>query len=62
MAHLSEIFDWFEEDFTRDGGGVLDYVARYVDDPEIARSLREDDWTVRHLAYDWSLNGTPVPR
>lgn len=50
---LSAIFDWFEEDFTRDGGTVQSYVQEYV-------VSDEKDWIleaeVDHKDYDWSLN------
>lgn len=59
VAYLSKIFDWFEDDFTGDGGTVLDYVARYVKDSELAGELARGDWRIEHLDYDWSLNGTP---
>ena len=62
VAHLSKIFDWFTGDFEIDGGGVLDYVARYVQDPALAESLRGDGWSVQHLPYDWSLNGKAPTR
>lgn len=58
-AHLSRIFDWYTEDFVRDGESVATYVARYVADPELARDLLAGDWRVEFLPYDWSLNGTP---
>lgn len=56
VAHLSAIFEWYADDF---GGaaGVPGYVARYVADPEVARSLAAGGWEIRTLRYDWSLNG-----
>ena len=47
--YLSKIFDWFDEDFEAGGGTVRDFVARYL---KIPRDVR-----IRHLNYDWSLNG-----
>ena len=58
---LSKIFDWFPDDFSGHSGSVQKYVAQYVDDPAIAAALRADDYRVRFLKYDWSLNGKPVP-
>lgn len=57
-AHLSEIFKWFDEDF-RAAGSVQRYVARYVDDPDVARELAQDAWRIEWIDYDWTLNGTP---
>ena len=59
IAHLSKIFDWFDKDFEEHSGSVLRYVAQYVDDPELAAALERGDYRVKHLRYDWSLNGTP---
>ena len=59
VAHLSKIFDWFDKDFEKHSGSVLRYVAQYVDDPELAAALERGDYRVKHLPYDWSLNGTP---
>jgi hypothetical protein len=59
IAYLSKIFDWFEEDFEKHSGSVQRYLASYVDDPELAKELRNDGYEVEHLTYDWSLNGVP---
>jgi len=55
-VRVSAIFDWFEEDFEREGG-VLATIARYVDD-EDATWLRGPgrDARIRYLDYDWTLN------
>jgi hypothetical protein len=37
----------------------LDYVANYVDDPELAAELRSGEYKLKFLKYNWSLNGTP---
>lgn len=57
VAYLSQIFEWFGDEFAAKAGSVQKYVARYVDDPEIAAALREDGYRVEILEYDWSLNG-----
>lgn len=57
VAYLSMIFKWYDDEFETAAGSVLKYIARYVDDPLLAREL--DAYTVRYLSYDWSLNGTP---
>ncbi len=59
VAHLSKIFDWFEEDFEKHSGSVQRYVARHIEDPELAKELQNDAYKVKHLKYDWSLNGVP---
>lgn len=61
VAHLSKIFDWFEDEFTRTAGSeLLHYIAPYVDDPALARSLKVDAWDVTFRTYDWHPNG-PLP-
>ena len=59
VASLSMIFQWFEKDFADASGSVLAYIARYVDDPELARELTQPGYRIEYLDYDWSLNGTP---
>ena len=59
VAHLSKIFDWFDEDFGDGEQAVLKYLARYVADPALATELRSGKWRVEFLDYDWSLNGQP---
>ena len=59
VAYLSMIFKWFEEDFTEHSGSLLQYVKRYVADPELARELESTPYRVEFLEYDWSLNGIP---
>jgi len=56
---LSQIFNWFEGDFT-DGGtvSVSDFVVKYADE-ETAAFIREHggELKISHLDYDWNLNG-----
>jgi hypothetical protein len=61
VAYLSAIFKWFDEDF-RGAGSVQKYVARYVADAEVARSLANDAFEVEWIEYDWTLNGLPPKR
>jgi hypothetical protein len=59
VLELSQIFNWFEADFT-DGNTapVADFVVKYTD-PETAAFIREHDdrLKISHLDYDWNLNG-----
>ena len=59
VAALSMIFHWFEMDFAATAGSVLAYIARYVDDPELAKELMQPGYRIEYLDYDWSLNGIP---
>ena len=57
IASLSMIFRWFEKDFSAAAGSVLAYIARYIDDPELAKELTQPGYRIEYLDYDWSLNG-----
>lgn len=47
---LSEIFNWYGGDFTRNGGTLIAYLNQYAATPIEAGAA------VRFLPYDWSLN------
>ena len=52
---VSQLFEWFGDDFRRDGGGsVLGWIRRYAA-PGALSGLREEP-TVRFIPYDWRLN------
>jgi hypothetical protein len=59
VAEISAIFDWFEEDFLAQASSLQEFLARYIDDPELARALRKGTFDLRFLPFDWSLNGVP---
>ena len=50
---ISQLFNWFAEDFRRDAGSVGRYLARYhkTAAPRLAKITRFE-----YLPYDWSLN------
>jgi len=62
VAHLSEIFKWYEEDFSKAAGSVQKYLAKYVRDPEAARDLAAERYAIEWIDYDWSLNGVSPAR
>lgn len=62
VAHLSKIFNWFEKDFKQHSGSIQKYIAQFVDDTALAEELRNEQYKVKFLHYDWSLNGTPPAR
>ena len=49
---VSQIFDWFEEDFEK-GGGVEKFIRKYH--PELGL---ESESKIDYLPYNWNLNGT----
>ncbi len=67
-VYLSPIFKWFGEDFIRTYGtdhkfrnydkderAVLNFVSGYLSE-EIQNYLTDQELSVKHLDYDWSLN------
>ncbi len=57
-VHISSIFKWFKKDFERDGS-VLDFIGPYISAPERTFVAEHGDrLKVRHLDYDWALNGS----
>ena len=64
---ISAIFDWYGKDWIPRYGtsesfagnekqkAVLNFISNYVS-PEDARYLKEGDYRVKYLDYDWSLN------
>ena len=52
---VSKIFDWFAEDFHDD---VMGYFLQFADTPLSDRlQKKKGQIKVKHLDYDWSLNG-----
>lgn len=58
-AYISKIFDWFEDDFVKHSGTVQSYLALYVKDGGISTALANNEYEIRYMEYDWSLNGIP---
>ena len=61
---LSQIFEWFEDDFTsfetRNGnadGSVIDFINRWrAPDAQLPETL-----TIEHVPYDWTINAQHAP-
>lgn len=56
-AEISEIFNWFEEDFGDNEEEVLLFTAHYLP-KEIADDIMNNltEWGVSYMDYDWGLN------
>lgn len=52
-VRLSQVLDWYEEDFLAEAPSVLEWLNLYRDEPLDAT------WKVRWLDYDWTLNHSP---
>jgi len=57
VARLSKIFDWFKKDFTATGLTVQQYIAQYIEDETLAEELRNNDYKIKYMKYNWKLNG-----
>ncbi len=54
-AEVSEIFDWFKDDFVRDGGSVVAWIAKYSPASQ-ATWLSKGKVKLSSLDYSWKLN------
>lgn len=52
---LSAIFKFYTEDCLAHAPSLIDYVNRYRTDPI------PQDFSVRYLDYDWTVNQLPAP-
>ncbi len=57
VAYLSKIFEWFSEDFSSEDTTLLDYIAQYINQPQLAQDLREGSYKIKYKSYNWNLNG-----
>ena len=48
---LSQIFNWFKEDFTKGGASVMAFVNKF------SKQKIDDKQNISFLDYDWDLNG-----
>lgn len=56
-AYISQIFNWFGEDFGDSDENILKFVSEYLPDNiknDILNNLSE--WDVSYMDYDWGLN------
>lgn len=51
---ISEIFKWYEIDFTSNGKTVLDYINQYRLEKIPA------DFSISYIPYDWTLNDSSI--
>lgn len=49
-VELSEIFKWYESDFTQGGKSLIDYINQYRNEPI------PSDYTVDYYPYNWKVN------
>jgi hypothetical protein len=59
-AKISEIFEWYRDDFGKSDQAILDFMAKYVADESKAKELQSGRFKVTFMEYDWSINGRPM--
>lgn len=60
IVHLTKLYDWYAQDFTKNAPSVLDYIASYV--PVLKTRLeREGQPRIEWIEYDWRLNDQAAP-
>ena len=50
---LSQMFDWYKQDFGSSVEGVLSFIGKYRSDGGL---LRQGNWKVSYFEYDWGIN------
>ena len=55
VLYLSQIFEWYAEDFEDTHNGVIDFIAEYLPETDAA-FLKREKVQLQYLQYDWSLN------
>jgi len=57
VLYLSPIFKWFNKDFEKSSGSVVDFVKKYLKEED--RKFIEDNLSeikISYKEYDWGLN------
>ena len=55
VLHLSQIFEWYAEDFEDTHDSVIDFISEYLPEAD-ATFLKEQEVQIQYLKYDWRLN------
>lgn len=53
--YLSEIFDWFKDDFTTKSSTVEKFISSYVNDAD-RKVIQQGGLAIKYTKYDWNLN------
>lgn len=55
ILYLSQIFRWFEQDFVKASGSVINFVKKFLDESDYDY-LSDHEVEVKHLFYNWAVN------
>ncbi len=54
--HISKIFDWFKDDFRKNGKTELDFICQYLPEEQAQKLQANAAIKVKYTDYDWDLN------
>jgi hypothetical protein len=55
LLELSQVFDWFKDDFVRDAGSVQAWIAKFLPD-EASWLDTKKKYETKFVEYSWKLN------
>src|SRR5262249_9097381 len=55
-AAISRVFDWYRDDFVRDGGSVVGWLATHAPDMYREWLVTLKDSQLSYIEYSWKLN------
>ena len=55
VLHLSQIFEWYAEDFGDTHDSVINFISKYLPEADAA-FLARAEMQIQYLQYDWRLN------
>lgn len=55
ILYLSNIFDWFKDDFTKKSGTLEKFIAKYASEAD-RKVIEQGGLTIQNTNYDWNLN------
>ena len=58
VLHLSQIFEWYAEDFEDTHDSVINFISEYLPEADTA-FLARAEIQIQYLQYDWRLNAQP---
>lgn len=59
-ARLSQLFEQRYDAFGDTDAALLEFISRYIDDPERAEALAKGNYKIKYFDWEWSINGRPM--
>ena len=59
ILKLSKIFDWYSDDFKRNGSSVKEFVLKHIDHQSLKVQV-ENTASIDYFSYNWTLNIVPT--